>query len=91
VLSPLVLSRIPVLLLVVNININYSNTNTNKIYQPIKRQILLFRYTLVVQSLALPLPALAGYAVLVLYSSALAVTYDKGDQPHITVLLSWAY
>jgi hypothetical protein len=26
-----------------------------------------------------------------LYSSALAVTYDKGDEPHIMVLLSWAY
>ena len=81
------------------VNINYSN----KIYQPIKRQ-LLFRHTLVASTipgaysynpvLLLPLLALVGNAVriLVLYSSAL-VSYDKGDQPHITVLLklSWAY
>jgi hypothetical protein len=90
----LVLSRIPVLLLVVNIN--YSN----KIYQPIKRQFL-FRDTLASSTipgtygynriLLLPLPDLTGSAVLVLYSSALGVSYNKGDQPYIMVLLSWAY
>ncbi len=41
--------------------------------------------------LTLPLPALAGNAVLVWYSNAVGVSYDRGDQPRTTVPLSWAY
>ncbi len=78
---------IPVFLLV-NFNFYFNNISTNA------RQVL-FRYSLVVQYLAptaiynpvlmLPLPDLAGNAVLVWYSMPKAY-----PQPLTTVLLSWA-